>query len=238
MAQRRGERSASETLLHRLARWSELGSDFRAPAAGRALGEVVGDPIARPRVLSVGGGPIRVDPHVLNLNIAPFANVDVVGDAHRLPFADAVLDGVHCEAVLEHVRDPAGAVAEMYRILKPGGLVYAATPFLQAFHGYPSHFANFTDIGHRNLFESVGFEIRDSGPAIGPVFAICDLVRVFLREIAPRGTLGRIAARLFWPMTLPFRALDRYFLRRPQARVLCSLTFVLGEKPAPNRDGA
>jgi SAM-dependent methyltransferase len=36
--------------------------------------------------------------------------------------------------VIEHLEFPERAVAEMYRVLKPGGLALLNTPFLQAFH--------------------------------------------------------------------------------------------------------
>jgi SAM-dependent methyltransferase len=38
------------------------------------------------------------------------------------------------QAVLEHALDPPVVVAEIYRVLKPGGLVYADTPFMQRVH--------------------------------------------------------------------------------------------------------
>jgi hypothetical protein len=38
-------------------------------------------------VLGIGGGPTRVHQKVINLNISTFDNVDIVGDAHRLPVA-------------------------------------------------------------------------------------------------------------------------------------------------------
>ena len=37
--------------------------------------------------------------------------------------------------VLEHVQEPRRAVAEMYRVLRPGGLAIAAVPFLFTYHG-------------------------------------------------------------------------------------------------------
>jgi SAM-dependent methyltransferase len=44
-------------------------------------------------------------------------------DAHDLPFPDATFDVAFCRWVLEHVRDPAQVLCEMYRVVKPGGHV-------------------------------------------------------------------------------------------------------------------
>jgi len=49
----------------------------------------------------------------------------VLGDMHALPFADATFDCVTCQTVLIHSPDPARAVAEMVRVVRPGGLVVA-----------------------------------------------------------------------------------------------------------------
>ncbi|MDH6119092.1 ubiquinone/menaquinone biosynthesis C-methylase UbiE [Kitasatospora sp. GAS204A] len=45
------------------------------------------------------------------------------GDALALPLPDADLDVVRCERVLQHLTDPARAVAEIARVLRPGGRV-------------------------------------------------------------------------------------------------------------------
>jgi SAM-dependent methyltransferase len=50
----------------------------------------------------------------------------VEGDVHHLPFADGTFDAVHCERVLMHVEDPALAIREMARVLRPGGRVLIA----------------------------------------------------------------------------------------------------------------
>ena len=50
----------------------------------------------------------------------------VAGDVHRLPFADATFDAVHCERVLMHVEDPSLAIREMRRVVRPGGRVLVA----------------------------------------------------------------------------------------------------------------
>ena len=46
-----------------------------------------------------------------------------VGDATALPFEDAYFDVAHCHAVLMHVPDTEAALAEVKRVLKPGGII-------------------------------------------------------------------------------------------------------------------
>jgi ubiquinone/menaquinone biosynthesis C-methylase UbiE len=49
-------------------------------------------------------------------------------DIHRLPFADGEFDAAHCERVLMHLDDPAAALREIRRVVRPGGWVVAAEP--------------------------------------------------------------------------------------------------------------
>lgn len=51
-----------------------------------------------------------------------------VGDARRLPLPAASFDGCRAERTLQHLGDPAEAVAEMARIVRPGGCVVVAEP--------------------------------------------------------------------------------------------------------------
>jgi SAM-dependent methyltransferase len=50
------------------------------------------------------------------------------GDATKLPFADASFDKVITSEVLEHIQDDVAAIAEMIRVLKPGGTFAATVP--------------------------------------------------------------------------------------------------------------
>lgn len=49
----------------------------------------------------------------------------VHGDAHRLDFSDASFDVAYCRYVLEHVGDPVTVLAEMRRVVRPGGRIAA-----------------------------------------------------------------------------------------------------------------
>jgi SAM-dependent methyltransferase len=179
--------------------------------------------------ISVGGGPVRVHPALVNVNVGLFPNVDVVADAYELPYADEVVDAVHCEAVLEHLELPETAVREMYRVLRPGGRLFAATPFLQAFHGYPDHYQNFTLTGHVRLFERAGFTVLSAGTCVGPTFAMRDLVTNYFRKSFP-GSAGKLAAALWSVVTLPFLYLDRFVNTRPRSADVASTTYLQAVK--------
>lgn len=46
------------------------------------------------------------------------------GDARELPFENDAFDVVYCRYVLEHLSDPARALSEMHRVLRPGGRIF------------------------------------------------------------------------------------------------------------------
>lgn len=52
----------------------------------------------------------------------------IQGTAEALPFDDASFDFVTCQTVLIHLKNPQAAIAELCRVLKPGGLLAVAEP--------------------------------------------------------------------------------------------------------------
>jgi ubiquinone/menaquinone biosynthesis C-methylase UbiE len=52
----------------------------------------------------------------------------VVGDGRRLPLADESVDRVICTEVLEHIPDDRAFVAELSRVLRPGGSIAVSVP--------------------------------------------------------------------------------------------------------------
>jgi len=101
----------------------------RRVGTGRVVGldnaEEVID-IARASALTtVGDGPLP------NLQF-------IVGDVSALDVPDASFDVVHAHQVLQHLPDPVGALAEMGRVCRPGGLVAARDGDYRAFAWYPA----------------------------------------------------------------------------------------------------
>lgn len=97
------------------------------------------------------------------------ARPDIFADACHLPVADACVDGVVCLEVIEHVPDPALAVKEIARVLKPGGRAWISMPFLYPVHNEPFDFQRYTEFGLRRDMARAKLEVTDlhrSGHAI------------------------------------------------------------------------
>jgi len=70
---------------------------------------------------------------------------------------DGEWDVVIAEQVLEHVPDPQRAVDNMYRMLRPGGVLLITTPFMIKGHPSPYDFSRWTADGIRGLLARSGF---------------------------------------------------------------------------------
>jgi len=75
----------------------------------------------------------------------------VLGDAHRLPIGDGTYDLVLATELLEHCHTPAAVVAEVHRVLRPGGRFVCSVPFIYVIHGDPHDYWRFTAHGLRHL---------------------------------------------------------------------------------------
>lgn len=224
------EYSVKRSSPKRFAMWlrRKLRSDVRSQRSRDALNEVI-DHANGGLCLSIGGGPLRAHPQLVNLNIAAFPNVDIVGDAHDLPYGDNAVAAIHSEAVFEHLADPEKAAAEVARVLQPGGRAFICTPFLQPYHGYPHHYQGFTITGHQHLFEKAGLRVIETGVAMGPTIALLTMGTVYIREYAPR-PFKPILLGLWGGVIVILKPLDRFLLKRPNAHVLASLTYLVAEK--------
>ncbi len=102
-------------------------------------------------------------PHVVYLDAVQYQWTDLVCTRGRLPFRDHTFDAVVSQAVFEHLEDPHQTARELYRILRPGGLIHLDTAFMQPLHGDPWHFFNMTQHGLRQVmapFEEIRCGIK------------------------------------------------------------------------------
>ena len=244
-------RGAAENVLlrSRLGRLARIADVIRPPhpflfingrACREAFSALVADAGPDGVILDIGSGLLKglnaaglsqyVREHLVPLEIAAGPGIGVVGDAHKLPWRDASLDGALIQGVLEHVRDPIGIVGEIFRVLKPGAPVYADVPFLQHYHLDPLDFRRYTVYGFEQLFGR--FDLVRSGVAAGPASALADMLTEF-------PALPFRSPALYWGvkfvsgwLTSPLRFLDLLWGRAERAHIAAGAVYVLGRKPA------
>jgi SAM-dependent methyltransferase len=190
----------------------------RQTSDGDALVLIIGGATMSPRSPFRAAKEIRL----VASDIYYSPTTDVLADGHFLPFRDSNFDGVAAQAVLEHVLDPALVVAEIYRVLKPGGIVYAETSFMEQVHEAAFDFTRFTHSGHRWLFRN--FDEIQSGASSGPglvfLWSIRYLVRgLFRTKLAGiMAEIGTLWVRLFDKLIPEAFAIDStsgvYFIGR------------------------
>jgi SAM-dependent methyltransferase len=202
------------------------------PVAQKNIELLLSDLPSNPLILIVGGGSIGQGmsrlyegqtSRVVAFDIYATTNVQLVADGHSIPFERDTFDAVVIQAVLEHVLNPSEIVAEIWRVLKPAGLVYAETPFLQAVHEGPYDFQRFTESGHRWLFRE--FDLISSGAIGGPLTQLLWSISYTVRSLF-RSRRAGIAIRT---LLLPLAFLDRY-IPAEYASDAADATFFLGRK--------
>lgn len=191
----------------------------------------------KPLVLIIGGA---VEGRGLNLDdlpeeitiiesdVAIAKRTNFVCDAHDLPFKDQTFDGVIAQAVLEHVLDPWRCVQEIHRILKPHGVVYAETPFLQQVHMGRFDFTRFTHLGYRRLFRA--FTEIESGPSSAAGVVLAWSYCYFLKSFFRRRTLQQLAFAFGRLTSFWLKYFDYFLVGRPGAFDAASAYYFWGKK--------
>jgi SAM-dependent methyltransferase len=178
--------------------------------------------------LYIGGAGRAVDGYV-NLDLFPMPGVDVAADAHHLPFRDAMFQRVECDAVLEHVRCPEEVVAEMRRVLAPGGYLHLVTPFCHPFHEYPRDYRRFTLDGLKQLAGPL--EIVAEGWRTGPTATVLVFAIEYGKLLLPWRWWRVVAHGIAGWLLFPLRYLDLLLLRSSSAGRLGNHCYLWLRKP-------
>jgi SAM-dependent methyltransferase len=94
---------------------------------------------------------------------------DILGDAARLPVRAASADTVCLLDVLEHLPEPARALKEAARVLKPEGICLIHVPFIYPLHDEPHDFQRWTRHGLRRMLHTCGFRVDEMSETTPPI---------------------------------------------------------------------
>jgi len=150
-----------EALARGLIGLADLGDVLDAGAGDGATAQLLA-PRAR-SITCVDVSDTLVD--AARVRLAGHANVHTeVADLHALPFADGSFDQVLLLNVLTHLRAPARAIAELARVLRPGGRIalvtLAAHDHLDVTAAYGHLTPGFRPADVRRLLEKAGLDVE------------------------------------------------------------------------------
>jgi SAM-dependent methyltransferase len=196
------------SLREPLARWLE--EEGRRAAGLRVLDVGCGDEPYRPYFADAA--------EYVGVDIDESARADLIGPAERLPVDDGSFDLVLCIQVLEHVEDPAAAVQELHRVVRPGGRVLAATHGLYVYHPGPVDYWRWTHTGLERLFAVNGdWRSIAVAPGAGTASAVGLVVAMYVDQAAIRLRARWAGQAVNWAINGAAAAIDA---RAPSLRDL------------------
>jgi SAM-dependent methyltransferase len=164
----------------------------RFPLGARALDAGCGTGFNVGRLLDRGFVVSGIEPSVAMRQRAvrdnPRAEI-IDGDITAIPFDNGRFDVVVCIEVIRYLNDPAVALAEMHRVLAPGGMAFITAAPALSLNGYAFinqvtarvHLPTFTKVKHsfmtarsaRDAMDRAGFrDVAVRGAFIGPWHAL------------------------------------------------------------------
>ncbi|HEU4576528.1 MAG TPA: class I SAM-dependent methyltransferase [Chitinophagaceae bacterium] len=102
-------------------------------------------------------------------------DIDVFYDGKTIPFQNNYFDAIFSSEVFEHIFNLEQLLPEIFRVLKPGGLILVTCPFAICEHEVPNDYARYTSFALRHLFEKNGFEVISqlkTGNSVETVFQL------------------------------------------------------------------
>lgn len=128
----------------------------------------------------------------------------------ELPFPTASFDTIILSDVLEHVPNPNEVVKELYRILKPEGMILLNVPFAYPLHEVPYDYHRYTQFMLQKLADDQKFTVVKLEALAGSWGILIDLLSKILKNrprvvrliqfIGPKILKSRIKLRTEYPL--------------------------------------
>lgn len=129
--------------------------DILDVGAGTGFGKRLIHPSANYYPTDIPGGRNRLDASITRQGIVLAKECSV----YAIDFETDRFDGCMALSLFEHLDDPRRAIAEISRVVKPGGHIVLQVPFNFPVHGYPMDYWRWTQEGIRLFLQQNGMEV-------------------------------------------------------------------------------
>lgn len=204
---------ATESWRRHLPVWVRERIEVNTFLMTRLLAETARQLPATSRVLDAGAGEGRFQELFAHTNYVGvdlavgdstwnYSALDAINTLDRLCFADDSFDVVVFTQVMEHLPEPSAVLAELQRVLRPGGLLILVAPQSWHAHQIPHDFYRYTAYGIRYLLQKNGLVAEKVQPLGGYFWYLS-----FQLQLLPYWTFSRnrVASHLPAPLRLALK---------------------------------
>jgi SAM-dependent methyltransferase len=181
-------------------------------------------------IINLGSGNTSIIKNIINIDMYPYKNVDIITDIVDLPIMNNSVDLIINVSVLEHVKNPQTVLKECHRILKKDGIIITFLPFIQGFHASPHDFSRYTQSGIIELHKN--FKKIEVGVGGGPTSGF---LWVFQEWFALLLSFNIEFLYRFWIITtmiitFPIKYIDIILCKFKNAKNIASTFYYIGRK--------
>jgi len=199
---------ATESWRRNLPVWMRERIEVNTFLMNRLLAETARQLPASSRVLDAGAGEGRFSAlfahtQYVGVDLAVgdstwnYSGLDAINTLDQLCFADNSFDVVVFTQVMEHLPEPSAVLAELQRVLRPGGLLILVAPQSWHAHQIPHDFYRYTAYGIRYLLEKNGLVPEKIQPLGGYFWYLS-----FQLQLLPYWAFSRNRAASYLPVPL------------------------------------
>lgn len=125
---------------------------------------------------------------------------DLIWEGTTIPLNDRSVDSIIATEFLEHHADPDAVVSEFFRVLKPGGSMFATVPFIWNLHELPYDEFRYTPTSLKRIFENAGFAEVTVRPLGGWNAAMAQMIGLWVTFAPLRRPLRRVFRYVLFPI--------------------------------------
>lgn len=147
----------------------------------------------------VTGPPGRVQRYIgLDLRGNIYQRPDLEWDGMAIPLRDGTIDCALATEVLEHCPEPERILREVWRVLRPGGLLFFTVPFLWPLHTVPYDEYRYTPFALERHVRAAGFAAIDLQAMGGWDRSLAQMIGLWARRRwRPHGEQRALLPRLW-----------------------------------------
>ena len=154
-------------------------------------------------------------------NIYLGGQVDRIWDGRNIPLDNESVECAVATEFLEHCDSPEAVLDEIFRVLKPGGLLFLTVPFLWPLHEVPHDMYRYTPFSLEAKLSAAGFSGIQVSALGGVDAAMAIMIGLWIQNLKS-WHLRRILSRLAVPVVRYLYRIDK----KPQ--VFAHMTMITG----------